>query len=227
MNESENTWNYFRAKAREIKTLSERMTYLDNEYDKYMVSAMAGTIAYTPNHETIFSIIQSEKLRTIDLILFDTIETKAGDLEKDKAILYLIDCRELYTNYPADEKATKAFGIHPLRYFETKDMICKIDELMTMLKAEPVQQSEFKKIKWKGSVASLGFILSQFAEKGFIDWPLDNRGEPKYTPFARYMSKIFEYDGTLETFIQCLYLNSDRFSDENKNKFKIPFLKEL
>lgn len=74
------------------------------------------------------------------------------------------------------------------------------------------------KLKWTGSIGSLGFILANLASLGYIEAPKKKDGDINYSKFASQVINSFDDSGTKNTLMKYLNLESDKGMDA-KDKF--------
>lgn len=94
-----------------------------------------------------------------------------------------------------------------------------------MLKNENVN-NHLQKLIWNGSPSLLGYLITELANRGFIEYPLRG-GEPNYAGLAKQCFEIFELDTTLENIKKEFNPNKNTLSPVKRSKFKIPELKDL
>lgn len=88
-------------------------------------------------------------------------------------------------------------------------------------------QKDGRPIKWLGKPSHLGYIMSLLAESGYIEAPRKKDGEISYIEYARQLYDVIDFDGTLQTLAKYLSQDTNNMENHNRNKFKIPHIKEL
>lgn len=87
--------------------------------------------------------------------------------------------------------------------------------------------NNIKKLKWNCSPSILGYLITELANKGFIEYPLHN-GEINPTGLAKICFDIFEIDSSKENLIKEFNSNKNSLSDTKRAKFfSLPELKDL
>lgn len=94
-------------------------------------------------------------------------------------------------------------------------------------KDQGAEAPTLKKIEWKGSPASFGYLFLELVKNGFIEPPLRN-GEPNFTGLAKLCFQYFNVKNTdLEYLTKQLNPNSNLLSDTKRAKFTIPNISDL
>lgn len=77
------------------------------------------------------------------------------------------------------------------------------------------------KLKFNGSPALFGFLITELAKKGYIEYPLRS-GDPNYTGLAKICFSLFEIQTTSENLIREFNPNKNSLSETKRRKFSIP-----
>jgi hypothetical protein len=86
---------------------------------------------------------------------------------------------------------------------------------------------QFKKLKWNCKPAILGFLITELANKGFIEYPLHN-GEINPTGLAKICFELFDCATTKDNLVKEFNQNGkNTLSEIKKIKFRIPELTDL
>lgn len=83
------------------------------------------------------------------------------------------------------------------------------------------EKQNTKKLKWNCSSSILGFLITELADKGYIEYP-KHKTEISQTGLAKLCYQIFEVNATEGTFIKSFNSKSNQLSDSKKAKFTIP-----
>jgi len=109
--------------------------------------------------------------------------------------------------------------------------ICEV--LNVMHEAQKDNNSiEFKQLEWTANPSTLGFIIGELVQKGYINAPKLSSGDINYTALAEQVLVSFCGEpskvGKQETIRRALNPESDKgLSNTNKDKFRIPFYTEI
>jgi hypothetical protein len=85
---------------------------------------------------------------------------------------------------------------------------------------------KMKKLKWNCSPSILGYLITELAKKGFIEYPLRG-GEPNYTGLAKLCLELFDVETTPENLIREFNPNKMSLSETKRIKFRIPELSDV
>ena len=166
-----------------------------------------------------------------DDILLQHIEATAQKKEHYISLDYLIDCIDFYEQYDnTKEFESTTLDLRPLCYYSGEQFAKLITDILERTKIEAIEQDnikhEFNKIEWNGSVALLGYIFSELANKNIIQWPLKKTGDPDYMTLAKKLSCFIQYKGLVASLSNALSQEYNNLSDSSKDKLD-PFLKSL
>ena len=88
------------------------------------------------------------------------------------------------------------------------------------------QNVNVEKLKWNCSPSILGYLITELANKGYIEYPLYN-GEINPTGLAKICFAIFDTNSTLDNLKKEFNPNKNTLSETKRKKFKIEELKDL
>ena len=111
--------------------------------------------------------------------------------------------------------------VEGVNYFD--DLVLNLVE---KLQPNKIGKTDIQKLKWNCSPSILGWLITELANKGYIEYPIHN-GDPNPTGLAKMCFSIFELDTTKENLIKEFNSNKNTLSDTKRAKFTIPVLKDL
>lgn len=130
--------------------------------------------------------------------------------------------------FPTNEKFQRGLKKETLTYFHKwlKEKKQELGKETNSPIIQKVNEKQMEKMKWKCSPALVGFIITELANKGFIDFPLHN-GEINPTGLAKICFELFNCDTTKENLIKEFNQNKNTLSETKRAKFLIPELKDI
>ncbi len=99
-------------------------------------------------------------------------------------------------------------------------------KILTFDKEVSKQSRGIEKLKWNCSPSLLGFIITELANKGFIQYPLWN-GDINPTGLAKQCFNLFEIDTTEENLIKEFNPKKCTLSETKRAKFTFPEIKDV
>ena len=118
--------------------------------------------------------------------------------------------------------------VEGVNYFDdlVLNLVEKLQPNEKLKSNEQTSSTDIQKLKWNCPPSVLGWLITELANKGYIEYPLYN-GEPNPTGLAKTCFGIFELDTTKENLIKEFNSNKNTLSDTKIAKFTIPVLKDL
>lgn len=84
------------------------------------------------------------------------------------------------------------------------------------------------KLEWTASPSAMGHLMSELADKGYIQPPRKPNGEIHYAAFAELLTKAFSGIKNSDFLAKTLSPDNEKgLSADNKKRFKIPDVKEI
>jgi len=167
---------------------------------------------YTEINNDLFEATE-EMLKLADHIhTLPTKESKLNCLNRELAYL---------AQYSGDFEGSKEVEAYKRNYLKTEI------EYWEKYRDEPSsEQGANEKIKWLGTPAQFGYIMTELIGKGFVEPPLYN-GEPNFSGLTRLCFQAFNIDTTPGNLKNEMNPKRNTLSDTKRQKFTIPNISDL